>query len=236
MTYTISNIQASIFVLNAVSPNGNLDLASRLKASCSTFLDKDPMVLPTDNAPDDIPRIIAKSSDEAHEIVIYKKKIGYIWNTNASSESFKEKVNIFKSEHLPKLLNFVYEMAWPVNRIGFITQISKELEDISAPVFIKNNHISGQNSAKFEDPIELQIQYIKRELVETLETNILVAIGQKGSGINLSPNTLIANFDVNTAPHLMDDANFSREMVIRYANSAFDKLLSLPSSYVDFDE
>lgn len=233
MSYTVSNIQASIFVRNAESPNGNLDLASKLKATCR-FLDKDPQILPTDTAPEDIPRIISSSNDGSHEIVINKKKIGYIWSVNANSENLEEKIHVFRKKYLPNLLKFVYDkdLNWTINRVGIILNIETDLgENKTAAELIRERYFAQSSNDLFDKPIEMQYQYITRDVIDDLDTNILVAMGQKGSGINLNKSVLVSNFDVNSAPEDMAVADYNKDKIEKYIDRAFKKLKILPRKY-----
>lgn len=142
------NIQAALFTIDKIARPDTLYY--KLLSEVNDIIDKPPLInnMP-EEAPAEIPRIIAASKDDKYRINISKNRIDFFMNINNDEGSSEPSYSLFKS--LTNSLCSQISFAHGISRIGIVSTsigndsklkdvfIDKYLKELIRIVFLRRN-------------------------------------------------------------------------------------------------
>jgi hypothetical protein len=195
------NIQLVLFTRN-ISQYLGADVTTfinELNTSLNNIFNTTPTILPLpSNAPQEIPKVILNSNPEVYSCRIGATRIDFYMSIN--SPFIEGNIRADFHDKIQRIVNFLSEKRVEIVRIGYIANLESNLSPLpeTSSQYIKNHFIAD---GILNAPLELGIRYVKREvMLPQVDTNILILLNQKGSGLSLDEHRMSIQFDINSAP------------------------------------
>jgi len=220
--FKAKTIQLALFMKSTPFVSSPIKFANEFIEKIN-FLNVSPTVLPIPNdAAQDIPRIILKSADNRDSCSISMSRLDLILTLDGLEFGDIDEVVMPKTN---QILEFLSVHNVDINRVGVILTLeSEDIETVTGSEYIRNNFIKDN---KLSSPKELSIRFINGTSIHSIDSNIVLSVGQKGSGIDLNEKVVMFQLDINTSPELRETKIFSLAESKDFISGALGKIVSI---------
>ncbi|PJC32896.1 hypothetical protein CO051_02330 [Candidatus Roizmanbacteria bacterium CG_4_9_14_0_2_um_filter_39_13] len=189
-----------------------------------------PMQIPLPpEAPLEIPRIMLRSSDSKSSLNIALNRIDYYFDNNGNDKiSDLNTLIIKKSTEIEK---FLIESNISLLRIGLIYKSEATVSDQTVADYLHYNFLKKE---RLINPREISIRYIYREKIANLDSNILIFVRPKGSGIDMDANVMLLDIDANVIPELMKEIEETKALDGKLKDFTSDALSRINDRFEKF--
>lgn len=207
MESKIKQIQTAIFIRNFNIANDleRAGILTEINQHAHTIFDGQPTQLPIPvDAPQEIPRFILNSADGRFSCNIALSRVDVFYNVLSNSIEGSEQLFEAQRINIQNIFDFLIEKSVIVNRIGFITVVTKILEpgEGNGLDFLKGNFIQND---KLNQAKELTFNYNRSGRSENFEMNNLVTLNAKADTV------INMQTDVNTVAEIVSVSEFNSE-------------------------